>query len=251
MAKRVYFLLASLVFHLILLIIMDLGRNPVAKEPPLSKAKRFGFRLITLPSPEIHFTKKIINKKDKFKSTRLCPIPKVRSQFAKGQRKAPKENQKNQEEGAKAKGLLSKKVKQDQIKSINQPEKNVNHNREIQPQGQPKQPSQWAETSLTTLPLEEEPLPVPLTLPVCQKRVAPVYPWLARKRNWAGIVQLKALIGKKGEVVEVEVLKSSGYPLLDEAAVKAVRKWRYQPALRAGQEVEAVVRVRIPFVLED
>ena len=53
-----------------------------------------------------------------------------------------------------------------------------------------------------------------------------------------------------GAPAAVELRTSSGYALLDEAALDAVRRWRFLPALVAGRPVQAVVNVPVVFRLE-
>jgi protein TonB len=57
-------------------------------------------------------------------------------------------------------------------------------------------------------------------------RVAPVYPALARKLNLHGLVKLEVVIATDGSVKSAEV--TGGNPVLAQAAVDAVRKWRYE-----------------------
>ena len=57
-------------------------------------------------------------------------------------------------------------------------------------------------------------------------RVAPVYPALARKLNLHGLVKLEVIIAADGSVKSAEV--TGGNPVLAQAAVDAVRKWRYE-----------------------
>ncbi len=88
-------------------------------------------------------------------------------------------------------------------------------------------------------------------LPVKIYAPAPNYPFAARKNNWEGVTVLKVLIQANGRIGAVTVLESSGYQLLDKSAVKAVKKWRYQPAFKDGTAIVCQAQVRIKFVLED
>lgn len=88
-------------------------------------------------------------------------------------------------------------------------------------------------------------------LPVKIYAPNPEYPLQARRNNWEGIVVLKILIETDGLVGKVTVLQSSGYEILDRAAVKAVKRWRYRPALVNGIAVARQAQVRIKFALED
>jgi TonB family protein len=79
------------------------------------------------------------------------------------------------------------------------------------------------------------------------KRVPPLYPTLALQMRVAGTVELQATISKDGGTANVQVLK--GDPLLRQAAVNAVRQWKYKPYLLDGQQVEIVTEVTVNFVL--
>jgi protein TonB len=80
-----------------------------------------------------------------------------------------------------------------------------------------------------------------------QNKVTPVYPPLARQTRISGTVRLHAIIAKDGTVQQLEVL--SGHPLLVQAALDAVRQWRYQPTLLNGEPVEVDTTVDVIFSL--
>src|SRR2546426_3819393 len=67
-------------------------------------------------------------------------------------------------------------------------------------------------------------------------RVQPQYPPLARQARVSGTVKLHAIIAKDGTVQELQVI--SGHPLLIQAALDAVRQWRYRPTLLNTEPVE-------------
>ena len=75
----------------------------------------------------------------------------------------------------------------------------------------------------------------------------PVYPPLARQTRISGVVRLHAIIGKDGMIQQLEVL--SGHPLLQQAALDAVRQWRYQPTLLNGEPVEVDTTIDVIFSL--
>ena len=77
--------------------------------------------------------------------------------------------------------------------------------------------------------------------------VAPIYPPLARAAGVEGIVILEAVIAEDGSVRDVRVLRS--IPLLDAAAVEAVRQWRFTPTLLNGEPVPVVMTVTVAFRL--
>lgn len=79
--------------------------------------------------------------------------------------------------------------------------------------------------------------------------VGPRYPTESRRRHEEGVVRLRVLISPAGTVEEIAVARTSGFDRLDQAALDAVRKWRFRPGMQAGQPVEAVGYLSIPFVL--
>ena len=79
-------------------------------------------------------------------------------------------------------------------------------------------------------------------------RVPPSYPELARQAGVQGKVLLRAVIRMDGTVGNITVLESSGTGLgFDEAAVKAVSRWRYKPGLQDGRPVETRVTILVDF----
>jgi protein TonB len=79
------------------------------------------------------------------------------------------------------------------------------------------------------------------------KHVPPEYPLLARRARVTGTVILEAIVGPDGRVGDVSVLR--GIPLLDEAAVHAVRQWVYSPTLLDGIPVPVIMTVTLRFSL--
>jgi len=78
----------------------------------------------------------------------------------------------------------------------------------------------------------------------------PVYPEAARLRGQQGSVGVRLRIDADGTVLRVEVIESSGFPLLDQAVVEALRRWRFAPAMQAGQPVAADFLHRTTFRLD-
>jgi periplasmic protein TonB len=78
--------------------------------------------------------------------------------------------------------------------------------------------------------------------------VAPVYPSIAQAARKEGVVILETVIDAHGTVQSVRVLRS--VPLLDDAAVTAVRQWRFTPALLNGEPVPVVMTVTVNFKLQ-
>jgi TonB family protein len=76
-----------------------------------------------------------------------------------------------------------------------------------------------------------------------------IYPRVAILNRQEGTVVVRLLILTSGEVGDVDVVKSSGYPQLDAAALVATGAWRYLPAMREGAPVSAEINVAIRFKL--
>jgi|WetSurMetagenome_2_1015567.scaffolds.fasta_scaffold170567_2 periplasmic protein TonB len=83
--------------------------------------------------------------------------------------------------------------------------------------------------------------------PVRLHDAAPVYPEVARAARVEGTVIIEAVISTTGDVVEARVLRS--VPLLDQAAIDAVRHWKYTPSLLNGVPVPVVMTVTVTFTL--
>ena len=78
----------------------------------------------------------------------------------------------------------------------------------------------------------------------------PRYPRESRRLREQGVVVLSVLLGADGRVADIGVARTSGHRRLDQAAVDAVRKWRWRPTIRQGIAVQVRGSVEIPFVLQ-
>jgi protein TonB len=79
----------------------------------------------------------------------------------------------------------------------------------------------------------------------------PVYPEIARMRGEQGRTVLRVSVGADGLPHDISVAVSSGYPVLDSAALSAVRDWRFVPATRGNTPVPAIAEVPVRFSLEN
>ena len=87
------------------------------------------------------------------------------------------------------------------------------------------------------------------TAPVTLIQNEPAYPIVARRRGLQGVVVIAIEVAVDGAPVSINLQRSSGHPVLDSAALNAVRTWRFAPARRAGQAVRATLEVPIRFRL--
>lgn len=95
--------------------------------------------------------------------------------------------------------------------------------------------------------MTEESVDVP---PRPAQRVAPDYPPRARKDFVTGYVTMSLLIGIDGAVQDVRVLEAEPAGVFDDAAMSAVRQWRFQPAMYQGRPVPLRARQTLRFELE-
>lgn len=91
-------------------------------------------------------------------------------------------------------------------------------------------------------------------IPVRQRpgaaNATPAYPYASRIRSEQGRVTLLVEVDAQGDVADVRVLSSSGFPALDRSAVEAVRQWRFEAALREGVPIFSTTSIGIAFQLE-
>jgi len=81
------------------------------------------------------------------------------------------------------------------------------------------------------------------------RKVAPVYPPLARQARIQGTVTLRVIINKLGDVRDVQLL--NGHPMLAPAAIEAVKQWKYVPYELNAETVEVETDVQVNFKLAD
>ncbi len=112
------------------------------------------------------------------------------------------------------------------------------------------QPSGAVARSAAAEPVQRQPGTADRPLPELIQSPPPEYPQSAIARRWEGTVLLRLGVTAEGHVSRVEVVESSGYDVLDGAAVRAVRAWRFVPALRDGHPVPSFVRLPVRFEYE-
>ncbi len=78
---------------------------------------------------------------------------------------------------------------------------------------------------------------------------APEYPPLALRRGWEGQVLLRVRVLASGRPASVELQQSSGFPPLDEAAIRTVKQWLFRPAKRGATPIDGGATVPIDFRL--
>lgn len=151
-------------------------------------------------------------------------------------------NQKNE-------NLSHKKIALD-VKSENALKKEKNDEKEIAENKSEKKSTAGKETSgrvdpnsIATRAAESEPVFDAAYL----NNPAPYYPNAAKQRGIQGKVLLAVVVKIDGSPLQVAISRSSGSSILDEAALDAVKQWRFIPAKRSGQVVQANVVVPVEF----
>jgi len=91
---------------------------------------------------------------------------------------------------------------------------------------------------------------ITVATPNYKENSPPVYPLLARRRNYEGTVLLDVLVRQDGTVGSIRLTRSSGHRSLDQSAMRGVRTWTFHPGKRGGEAVEMWIKVPIRFRLK-
>ena len=91
---------------------------------------------------------------------------------------------------------------------------------------------------------------VPVTQPTFVQQAAHVYPPEAARRHQQGIVVLMLYISGGGTLDKIEIVKSSGYPLLDAAAIKEMKQSKFEPAMDGAIPVRSRAQASVTYRLE-
>ena len=109
-------------------------------------------------------------------------------------------------------------------------------------------------TPITTPPPPPDAAPPPpvrvgsgIRQPQKIRDIQPLYPQIAQAARVQGIVIIEATIGEDGQVINARILRS--VPLLDQAAIDAVRQWQYTPTTLNGVPVPVIMSVTVQFTL--
>jgi periplasmic protein TonB len=87
-----------------------------------------------------------------------------------------------------------------------------------------------------------------VSLGMLQSKIEPVYPIIARRARVQGTVTLRAIISTQGTIESLQVV--DGHPMLVNAALDAVKQWRYKPYMLSGQPVEVETTVFVNFHID-
>ena len=87
-------------------------------------------------------------------------------------------------------------------------------------------------------------------MPLYRKNPEPEYPRMAKRRRYEGTVILSVLVNKSGMVDNLWILESSGYKILDNAALGTVKEWTFEPGRRGNEPIDMWVEVPVRFELK-
>lgn len=118
------------------------------------------------------------------------------------------------------------------------------------PEAEPAVNATTEPSNISTKPAAQTIAPPVADASAAQNR-APVYPLLSRKKKEQGTVLLKLLVKADGTVGSISVQHSSGYPRLDQAALNAVKSWRFVPATQQGQALDYWYEMPMTFALNN
>lgn len=106
-------------------------------------------------------------------------------------------------------------------------------------------------TAASTTPVEGQPdqRPTQGARPDFAYNPQPDYPMLLREQGVGGVVWLRVWVDSDGRPIEIKLVKGSGYRLLDDAALRAVKLWRFIPAKNGEQRLASWVEFPIRFTL--
>ena len=90
-----------------------------------------------------------------------------------------------------------------------------------------------------------------IAYPLYKENTPPVYPEIARVSGYEGIVLVSAEILPDGRVGNMRIRKSSGYAILDQSAIEAVKPWKFEPAKKSGNPFTVWVELPIKFILHN
>jgi protein TonB len=91
---------------------------------------------------------------------------------------------------------------------------------------------------------------IPVTQPTYAVQAAHIYPPEAARRHQQGTVVLMLYINGSGALNKVEIVKSSGFPLLDAAAIREMKQSKFEPAMDGAIPVRSRAQASVTYRLE-
>lgn len=128
------------------------------------------------------------------------------------------------------------------------PEPDVLPPQRVQPQARPKPAPPKIQRAAVATPKAAVPALVEAR-PSARGNRPPYYPEVARRNGWTGLCMVRVAVTEQGRAGSVSLARSSGHGILDQAALNAVRKWKFSPRMVRGHAVACTVEVPVNFSL--
>jgi len=101
--------------------------------------------------------------------------------------------------------------------------------------------SSMLRTAFTLSEVDQPPRPI--------RKIEPLYPFAAKRKNIQGSVTLRFVVTKEGQVLEPSVVRSEPPDIFDNSALKAIIRWKFKPAIKDGKAVDVLIIAPLKFEL--
>ena len=129
-----------------------------------------------------------------------------------------------------------------------QPEPEIVPPPRVKPQARPKPATPKVRPAAVATPKAAAPALVEAR-PSARGNRPPHYPETARRNGWTGLCMVRVSVTAQGRAASVSLARSSGHGILDQAALTAVRQWKFSPRIVRGNPVACAVEVPVNFSL--
>jgi TonB family protein len=85
---------------------------------------------------------------------------------------------------------------------------------------------------------------------ILSKNLPPIYPRVSKRLGEEGVVRVRLDISSAGTTTHATIIQTSGFDRLDKAALKAVKNWRFKPAIKGGRPVETSIDIPVRFTIQ-
>jgi protein TonB len=85
---------------------------------------------------------------------------------------------------------------------------------------------------------------------ILSKNSPPIYPRASKRLGEEGVVKVRLDISVVGTTTHATIIQTSGFDRLDKAALKAVKNWKFNPAIKGGRPVETSIDIPVRFNIQ-